>query len=68
VYRKIIIDDEKIEQVSKFKYLGCTISVYGINEDLEGNVQKYNNLNRCIRRHFGKNTRQELQLGLRKII
>jgi hypothetical protein len=65
---KIIIDNEKIEQVSKFKYLGCNISVYGINEDLEENVQKYSKLNGCIRKHFGKNMRQDLQLRLHKII
>jgi hypothetical protein len=51
---KIVTDDEKTEQVSKFKYLGCNISVYGINEDLEENVQKYNKLNECVRRHFAK--------------
>jgi hypothetical protein len=57
---KITTDDEKIEHVIKFKYLGCNISVYIINEDLEENVQKYNKLNGCIRRHFGENMWQEL--------
>jgi hypothetical protein len=67
VRTKIVIDDEKIEQVSKFKYLGCNISAYGINEGLVENVQKYNKLNECMRRHFGKNVRQDLQLMLHKI-
>jgi hypothetical protein len=42
--------------------------VYGIKESLEENVQKYNKLNGGIRRHFGKNMRQDLQLRLHKII
>jgi hypothetical protein len=54
VETKITTDDKKIELVSKFKYLGCDISVYGINEDSEENVQKYNKLNGCIRKHFGE--------------
>jgi hypothetical protein len=37
---KIVIDDEKREKVSKFKYLRCSISVYGMNKDLEGKVKE----------------------------
>jgi hypothetical protein len=37
---KIVIDDIVIEQTSSFKYLGCNISIYKMNMDLEDNVQK----------------------------
>jgi hypothetical protein len=55
---KIVTDDIVIEQTSQFKYLGCNISIYKINMDLEDNVQKYNKLNGCIKRYLGKNTRK----------
>jgi hypothetical protein len=36
--------------------------------DLEDNVQKYNKLNRCIKRYLGKNMRKEIKLRLHNII
>jgi hypothetical protein len=65
---KIVIDDIVIEQTSSFKYLGCNISIYKMNMDLEDNVQKYNKLNRCIKRYLGKNLRKETKLRLHNII
>jgi hypothetical protein len=65
---KIVTDDIVIEQTSSFKYLGCNISTYKINMDLEDNVQKYNKLNGCIKRYLGKNMRKEIKLRLRNII
>lgn len=65
---KIMIDLEIIEQVHAFKYLGCTISAFTFNADLEENVQKYNKLNGCINRYFGKNMRQDLKIRMHNII
>jgi hypothetical protein len=55
---KIVIDYIVIEQTSSFKYLGCNISIYKINMDLEDNVQKYKKLKGCIKRYLGKNMRK----------
>jgi hypothetical protein len=46
---KTVTDDIVTEQASSFKYLGCNISIYKINMDLEDNVQKCNKLNGCIK-------------------
>jgi len=45
-------NDNIIEQVTNFKYLGYRISEY--KSDLEDKLQAYNKINRSIRRHFGK--------------
>jgi hypothetical protein len=49
---KIVINDNPIEQVSDFKYVGDLISDY--KSDLEDKIQTYNKINGVIRRHFGK--------------
>jgi len=49
---KTVIDDNIIEKVTEFKYLGYCISEY--KRDLEDKLQTYNKINRVIRRHFGK--------------
>ena len=49
---KIVINDNIIEQVTDFKYLGYRISEYG--SDLEDKLQTYNKINGALRRHFGK--------------
>ena len=48
----IVINDNIIEQVTVFKYLGYHISEYG--NDLEDKLETYNKINGAIRRHFGK--------------
>jgi len=48
----IVINDNIIEKVTDFKYLGYRMSEYG--SDLEDKLQTYNKINRAIRRHFGK--------------
>jgi len=45
-----VINGNIIEQISDFKYLENRISEYG--SDLEDKLQKYNNINGAIRRHF----------------
>ena len=49
---KIVINDNIIEHVTDFKYLGYPISEY--KSDLEDKLQTYNKINGAIRRHFGK--------------
>jgi len=49
---KFVINDNIIEQVTDFKYLGYRISEY--KSDLEDKLQTYNKINEAIRRHFGK--------------
>ena len=49
---KIVMNDNIIEQVADFKYLGYRISEYG--SDLEDKLKTYNKINGVIRRHFGK--------------
>ena len=50
---KIVINDNIIEQLTDFKYLGYRISEH--KRDLEDKLQTYNKINGAIRRHFGKN-------------
>ena len=47
-----MINDNIIEQVTDFKYLGYRISEY--ESDLEDKLQTYNKINGVIRRHFEK--------------
>ena len=49
---KIVINDNIIEQVTNFKYLGYCISEF--KSDVEDKLQTYNKINGAIRRHFGK--------------
>ena len=50
--KTIVINDNIIEQVADFKYLGYRISECG--SYLEDKLQTYNKINGAIRRHFGK--------------
>ena len=54
---KIGINDNIIEKVTDFKYLGYRISEYG--SDLEDKLQTYNKINGAIRRHIGKQMNKE---------
>ena len=54
---KIVINDNIIEQVTDFKYLGYRISEY--KSDLEDKLQTYNKIDGTIRRHFGKQMNKE---------
>ena len=60
-----MMNDNNIEQVTDFKYLGYRISEYG--SDLEDKVQTYNKINGAIRRHFGKQMNKETQLRIHNI-
>ena len=54
---KIVINENIIEQVTYFKYLGYSISEY--KSDVEDKLQTYNKINGAIRRHFGKQMNKE---------
>jgi len=49
---KIAINNNIIEEVTDFKYLGYRIAEY--KSDLEDKLQTYNKINGAIQRHFGK--------------
>ena len=54
---KIVINDNIIEQVTDFKYLGDRISEYKSN--LQDKLQTYNKINGAIRRYFGKQMKKQ---------
>jgi len=62
---KIMINDNIIEQVTDFKYLGYRISEY--KSDLEDKLQTYNKINGAIRKHFGKQMNKETKLRIHNI-
>ena len=59
---KFVINNNVIEQVTDFKYLGYRISEYG--SDLEDKLQTYNKINGAIRRHFGKQMNKGTKLRI----
>ena len=59
---QIVINDNIIEQVTDFKYLGYRISEY--KSDLEDKLQSYNKINGAIQRHFGKQMPKEKKLRI----
>jgi len=62
---KIVINDNIIEQVTDFKYLGYQISEY--KSDLEDKLQTYNKIDGAIQRHFGKQMNKETKLRIHNI-
>ena len=62
---KTVINDNIIEWVTDFKYLGDRISEY--KRDLEDKLQTYSNINAAIRRHFGKKINKETKSGIHNI-
>ena len=62
---KIVINDNIIEKVTDFKYLGYRKSEYG--RDLEDKLQTYNKINGAIWRHFGKQMNKEIKLRIHNI-
>jgi len=53
---KMVINDNIIEEVTDFKYLGYRISEY--KSDSEDKLQTYNKINGDVWRHFGKKNEQ----------
>jgi len=62
---KMVINDNIIEQVTDFKYMGYRISEY--KSDLGDKLQTYNKINGAIRRHFGKQINKETKLRIYNI-
>ena len=62
---KIVINENIIEQVTDFKYLGYCTSEY--KSDLEDKLQIHNKINGAIRRHFGKQMDKETKLRIHNI-
>jgi hypothetical protein len=55
---------EDIVQVSAIRYLGWNISDDGMDVDLGENIAKYNKLNGCFQRNFGRNMRMAIKRRL----
>ena len=62
---KIVINNNIIQQVTDFKYLGYRIAEY--KSDLEDKLQTYNKINGAIRRHFEKQMNKETKLRIHNI-
>jgi len=62
---KIVINDNIIEQVTDFKYVGYRISEF--KSDLEDKFKTYNKINGAMRRHFGKKMNKETKLRIHNI-
>jgi predicted SPOUT superfamily RNA methylase MTH1 len=62
---KIVRNDNLIEQVTDFKYLGYRISEF--KSDLEDKLQTYSKINGAIGGHFGKEMNKETKLGIHNI-
>ena len=62
---KIVINDNIIEHITDFKYLGYRISEY--KSDFEDKLQTYNKINGAIRIHFGKQMNIETKLRIHNI-
>ena len=60
---KIIINDETLEQVSQFTYLGCSIS-YQFFNDVESKLAKFLKLIDSIKRNIFKEVRTETILKI----
>ena len=60
-----MINDNIIEQVTDFKYLGYRTSEF--KSDLEEKLQTYNRINGAIRRHFGKQMNKGTKLRIHNI-
>ena len=61
--RKIIINDETLEQVSQFTYVGCSIS-YQFSNDVEFKLAKFLQLIGTIKRTIFKKVRRETILKI----
>ena len=59
---KTVINDNIIEQVTDFKYLGYRISEF--KSDVENKLQTYNKINGAIKRYFGKQMNKETKLRI----
>ena len=64
---KITVNDEIIEQVNNFKFLGCNINIYK-EEDLTKKVEKFNYINGTIKRTLGNKVRRETMLKFYKVM
>ena len=62
---KVVINDNIIEQVTDFKYLGYCISEF--KSDVEDKLQTYNKIKGAIRRHFRKQMNKETKLRIHNI-
>jgi hypothetical protein len=66
VISKLILDNQPIEQVSKFNYLGCQLSYQG-EVDVNHKLEKFNYRCGNIKRNLKNKTRTEIQIKFYKV-
>jgi len=64
---KIIIENEAIEQVSHFTYLGCDIT-FEYENDIQHKLHKFQHICGTLRKTLKKKTRKETQLKFYKVM
>ena len=63
LWTKIIINNETLEQVSQFTYLGCSVS-YQFSNDVESKLAKFLQLIGTIKRTIFRKVRKETILKI----
>lgn len=64
---KIVIEDQVLEQVSHFQYLGCDIT-YDEDKDIKNKVNTFQRICGTIRRTLKNKTRKETQIKFYKVM
>ena len=64
---KIVIEDQVLEQVSHFKYLGCDIT-YDEDKDIINKVNTFQRICGTIRRTLKNKTRKETQIKFYEVM
>lgn len=67
VRSKIVVNNDIVEQVSSFNYLGCEMT-YGYSNDVEQKLNKFNHICGTISRHLKNKTRKDTQVKFYKTI
>lgn len=65
VRTKIIMDNQPLEQISHFEYLGCNIS-YEVDHDIENKINKFQRICGTINRTLRNKTRKDTKIKFYK--
>lgn len=67
VRSKIVLNNQTIEQIGSFNFLGCMISLYE-EKDIQNKIEKFNYINGTIRRTFKNKSNQNTAIKFYKTI